>query len=82
MASEQVRIAFTYDENILICGYNSNQGTNVLLHFNVVPTTHFIQINAQYPLKFHPSETPLAIEYSPDTSGAVIDYASQLDADR
>ena len=81
LASRQVRIAFTSDETVLLCGYDSDRGTNVLLRFNVVPTTHFIQINAQYPLKFHPSEIPLTIEYSHNTSGAVIDYASQVDAD-
>ena len=81
LASTEVRIAFTSDENILICGYDFDRGINVLLRFNVVPT-HFIQINAQYPLQFHPSETetPLTIEYSHDTSGAIIDYASQVDA--
>ena len=82
LASTKVRIAFTSDENILICGYDSDRGTNVLLRFKVVPITHFIQINAQYPPKFHPSETPpIIIEYPHDTSGAVIDYASQVDAD-
>ena len=81
LASRNIRIAFTSDENILICGYDSDRGTDVLLRFNVAPRTHFIQINAQYPLEFHPSETPLTIEYSHDTSGAVIDYASQVDAD-
>ena len=80
LTSTQVRIAFTSDENILICGYDSYRGINVLFRFNVVPT-HFIQINAQYFLKFHPSETPLTIEYSLDTSGAIVDYASQVDAD-
>ena len=81
LASTKARIAFTSEENILVFGHDYNRGTNVLLRFNVVPMTHFIQINAQYPLKFHPSETPLAIEYSHDISGAVVDYASQVDAD-
>ena len=80
LTSGEVRIAFTSEEDILICGYDSGRKANVLLRFNVVPT-HFIQINTQFPLNVHPSETPFTIEYSLDTSRAIIDYASQVDAD-
>jgi WD40 repeat protein len=78
--SEEVTIAFTSDEDILVCGYDLDWGTIVLLRFNVVPT-HSTRTYTYYPPKFDPSEPPLTIAYSHDTSGVIVDYASHVDAD-
>jgi hypothetical protein len=80
LTSEKVTIAFTVNKDILVCGYDFEQDTIVLLRFTAVPT-HSGQTYTQYPPKFDPSDTPLTIAYSRDTSGAIVDYASHVDAD-
>ena len=80
LTGDEVTIAFTRDNDILVCAYDLYRSTIVLLRFNVL-ATFSTQTYTHYPPKFDPSETPLTIAYSHDTSGAIVDYASQVDAD-
>ena len=74
---EEVTIAFTVDKDILVCGYDLDRSTCVLLRFNVLPI-YTTQTHTHYPPFL---DAPLTLSYSYDTSGVIIDYASQVDAD-
>jgi WD40 repeat protein len=77
---EEVTIAFSLDQDILVCGYDLDQSTIILFRFNAVPKPS-LQTYTHCPPKFDPSDTPLTIAYSNDASGVIVDYASQVDAD-
>ena len=76
---EEVTVAFSHDQDILVCGYDLDRSAIVLFRFDAVPKPS-LRTYTQYPPKFDPSDTPLTIAYAHDVSGVIVDYASQVDA--